>query len=190
MTTFIISLAAGILCAVLFALKIIPALSGFLTTYIVPCSTAAVSVSASIDGGITYSETNLKRVPQRKDFFLKFEVSIRRHGLYIKNETFNFTVENTGTNKLTMDAIEYSGEKTSPPDTFKIVVSRCTGKNTVIYRCTPKDCDTSTLPQIRIQSTDPKLSSLDETFALVFVPESETTAKISVKGELEVKTEK
>jgi hypothetical protein len=168
----------------------------------IPC----VAVSASIDGGITYSEPNLKRIPKGENFFLKFDVSIRRRGLYWGDEKFVFTFENKEPGKLeAREPVEYSDKKTDSTgnnptegDTFEIFVSRYRGKNTVIYRCKPpKNCPPDTLFQITIKSDDTKLEPLNKTIALVFVSEQpkvdeaeSAAAKVSIDGTVTVKIEK
>ncbi|GAB6393622.1 MAG: hypothetical protein MdMp014T_2995 [Treponematales bacterium] len=189
---------------------ILPALDDVFCEPIVPKYTPCVAVSARIDGEMTYRETNLKRIPLGKDFFLKFDVSIRRRWLYRGDEKFAVTIENKEPDKLVMDAIEYSGEKTEPEDTFVIVVSKHTGKNTIVFRCkSPKNgtsdekeeasstaSATDTLFQITIKSDDARLEPLNKTIALVFASEQSKTneaesaaAKVSIDGTVTVKIE-
>jgi len=177
----------------MFALPILqPKLADFLHAPFGPKYTPCVAVCARIDGGITYRENNLKRIPLGKDFFLKFDVSIRRRWLYWGDKKFAVTIENKEPDKLVMDAIEYSGEKAEPGDTFVIVVSKHTGKNTIVFRCKPPVLS-ATLVQVTIKSDDRRLEPLNKTIALVFVTEpsktENTTTKVSIDGTVTVKTE-
>jgi hypothetical protein len=201
-----IATVAVVLIALLFvwafAVRVLqPIFADIIDTPIAPKYIPCVAVSASLDGGRTYNENNLKRIPQRGVFFLKFDVSIRRRGLYIKDETFNLTFENTGADKLeAIEAVEYSGKKSKLEDTFNftINVSKYTGKNNIIFRCQPPtNCIPNTLGQISITSDEKnKLEPLDRTIALVFDSNPNATSssenkssKVSIQGELEITSE-
>jgi hypothetical protein len=192
----VVSILAGIALLITlifvgkFAIAVIqPKLVEFFDTSFLPTYVPSVVVSASIDGGITYTEKNLKQIPQGKVFFLKFYVRIKRRGIYWGDETFNVTVKNNCPGAFTMRAIEYSGEKETPADTFSINVSKRTGRNTIIFRCKspssddskgterqtneksdaaqseslPTDSSKDTVCQIHIKSHNTRLKPLDET---------------------------
>jgi HSP20 family molecular chaperone IbpA len=190
--TFIVLVLVG-----KFALPILqPKLADFLHAPFGPQYTPCVAVSARIDGEMTYRENNLKRIPLNGYFFLKFDVSIRRRGLYWGDKEFDCIIKHEG---IGMKAIEYSGEN-KPSDTFKINVSRYTGKNTIVFRCErePLENHTSdTLLQITIKVNEKEKSReiLNKTIALVFVleqqPKAESAAaKVSIDGTVTVKIEK
>jgi hypothetical protein len=185
----------------------------FLFDTLVPKYIPCVAVSASIDG-ITYSEENLKRIPRTGHFFLKFDVSIKRRGLYWGEKEFDLIVENKKKeqNKLDMQAIEYSCKKDdTKQNTFNMIVSRHSGKASIVYSCklsptndnsNNQEQSTPLAPDIllqiskKIEQKKKCLEPLDKTIALISAPGQTssdgpdiTTIEVSIKGELSVKIE-